>query len=407
MAMNGATTGILLNSGAEATGKDGPTGASLKAGPTDPLYTPPVEEVRFTLSKEAPETIEAGGGINYTISYNHVGTGTAHTIVIEDVVPEGTSFYGSSEGGTYDAESNAFFFYLAAGSPGTAGFITFSVLVASDLPPGTTEICNQARILSYWCDQLVDEAESNIVCTKAIVPFLEIEKTVNMSKAETGDIIAYTIKVTNVSENNTAENVKVSDALPFGIMYLSGSTAINGVTADDPEGKQPNYTWEINCIPPQTTTTITYRCQIGLNAVAGYHDNEAKIESYFVGGIPVPLTELPHSFARVKVILLETKGIIIGKVFEDLNENGWQDKGEPGFSGINIVMEDGTIVTTDPDGNYSIPGVEAGYHVLTLDEKTLPQDYQVLGVVSKFVKVPEYGTAKLNFTIIRKQPGSQ
>lgn len=364
-------------------------------------------EVRFTLSKEAPATIEAGGVINYTINYNHVGTGTAHTVVIEDVVPEGTSFYGSSEGGTYDPASNTFFFYVAAGSPGTAGFIIFSVVVSSDLPPGTTDICNQARILSYWCDQLVDEAESDVVCSTVIVPFLEIDKTVNMPKAATGDIIAYTIKVTNVSENDTAENVKVSDTLPFGIMYLSGSTAINGIAADDPEGKQPNYVWQIDSISPQTTATITYRCQIGLNAVAGYHDNEAKIESYFVSGIPVPLTELPQAFARVKVIVLETKGIIIGKVFEDLNENGWQDKGEPGVPGISIVMEDGTIVTTDPDGSYSIPGVEAGYHVLTLDEKTLPEGYQVLGEVSEFVNVPELGMAKLNFTIIKKEPESQ
>ena len=76
---------------------------------------------------------------------------------------------------------------------------------------------------------------------------------------------------------------------------------------------------------------------------------------------------------------------------------------EAGVSGISIVMEDGTTVTTDPDGSYSIPGVEPGYHVLTLDEETLPEGWQVLGEISKFVNVPESGMAKLNFTIIRKE----
>lgn len=132
-------------------------------------------------------------------------------------------------------------------------------------------------------------------------------------------------------------------------MYLEGSSAINGVAVDDPEGKQPNYTWTIDSIPPDDTATITYRCQIDLNAVAGYHENEAVIESYFVDGISVPLEELPRVIARVKVTLMETKGIIIGKVFEDLNEDGWQ----------------------------------------------------VLGEISKFVNVPESGMAKLNFTITR------
>jgi len=404
MALNAASVeGIPLNFGASTTGTDAVTGVSLTDGPTGSLSTPPLQEVRFTLSKYGPETVQAGSILVYTISYTNVGTGSATRVVIEDAVPEGTSFYSSSEGGVFDAASNTFSFDIGAGPAGMSGFITFSVLVSSDLPPGTTIIANQAKILSYWCDQLVDEAKSNIAETKVIVPFLEIDKSVNISEAATGDIIVYAIEVTNLSDHDTGEDVEVSDTLPFGIIYLEGSSAICGVAVDDPEGKQPNYTWTIDSIPPETTTTITYRCQIGLNAVAGYHENEAVIESYFVDGIPVPLEELPRAIARVKVTLMETKGTIIGKVFEDLNEDGWQDEDEVGVSGISIVMEDGTVVTTDPDGSYSIAGVEAGYHVLTLDEETLPEGWQVLGEISKFVEVPESGMAKLNFTIVRKE----
>jgi len=401
MAYNGfSTDGAALNYGATTTGKDESTGDSLKDGPTAPLYTPPIKEVKFTLSKEGPATIKAGSILTYNIRYTNVGTGEAPRVVLEDIVPENTSFVGASAG-VYDPDTNTFSFFVGSGPVGMSGFVNFSVLISSNLPPGTTIISNQARILSYCGEWLVDEAISNTVTTKVIVPFLEIDKSVNLSKAVTGDIIVYTIKVKNISTHDTAEDIKVSDTLPFGIMYLSGSTAINGVPTDDPEGAQPNYTWTIDSIAPETTATITYKCQIGLNAVAGYHDNEAKIESYSTDGIPVSLEELPTAFARVKVMLLEGKGIIIGKVFEDTNENNWQDKNEPGIPGIRVVMEDGTIVTTDPEGKYSIQGVEPGYHVLTIDEKSVPEDYEILGEESLFVKVPESGMAKLNFTLIK------
>ncbi len=66
-------------------------------------------------------------------------------------------------------------------------------------------------------------------------------------------------------------------------------------------------------------------------------------------------------------------------------------------------MEDGTTATTDVDGKYSIPGVEPGYHVLTIDQATLPEGYEILGEVSKFVEMPEAGMAKLNFMVIKQK----
>jgi len=67
----------------------------------------------------------------------------------------------------------------------------------------------------------------------------------------------------------------------------------------------------------------------------------------------------------VKVTLdpLFDLGTIIGKVFWDRNEDGVQkteDRGqktEDSIAGIQIVMEDGTIVTTDADGKFHLPAI--------------------------------------------------
>ena len=45
---------------------------------------------------------------------------------------------------------------------------------------------------------------------------------------------------------------------------------------------------------------------------------------------------------------------ILGKVFDDRNVNGIQDKGEPGLPGVRLVTVRGLLVTTDSFGRYHI-----------------------------------------------------
>ena len=398
---------ITLNNGATGTGTDEPSGTSVSDGPTSPTVTLPVVQVILTIVKDGPVLADTGSTITYTITYGNIDTGDTTNVVISDVVPEDTTFVSATDGGTYDSATNIITWHIELIPTDTTGLaVNFDVKIDTDLPPGTTVITNQASMASYYGTELTDEALSNEVSTIVVVPFLEIDKSVNIPTAVTGDIITYTVKLTNISTHGEALDIEIRDKLPFGIVYISGSTSINGVLASDPSGSNP-FSWPIDAIGPESTATITYRCAIGLNAVAGFHDNEATIRGYSVDGITLTFVDSPRAMARVKVVVFETKGIIIGKVFEDLNEDGWQDKGEPGIPGIDIVMEDGTTVTTDVDGKYSIPGVEPDYHVLTIDEATLPEGYEILAEVSKFVEVPEVGMAKLNFTVVKQEEGEK
>jgi large repetitive protein len=64
---------------------------------------------------------------------------------------------------------------------------------------------------------------------------------------------------------------------------------------------------------------------------------------------------------------------IAGTVYEDLNDNGVQDSGEPGIGGIDVVLTgtnpDGSItpitVQTDADGNYLFDDLRAGTYVVS------------------------------------------
>ncbi|HSW96630.1 MAG TPA: malectin domain-containing carbohydrate-binding protein [Candidatus Saccharimonadales bacterium] len=61
-----------------------------------------------------------------------------------------------------------------------------------------------------------------------------------------------------------------------------------------------------------------------------------------------------------------------GTVYNDANQNGFQDTGEAGFTGATVTLDSGQTATTDANGNYSFLNVPAGTYVETL---TIPNGY--------------------------------
>jgi hypothetical protein len=70
---------------------------------------------------------------------------------------------------------------------------------------------------------------------------------------------------------------------------------------------------------------------------------------------------------------------VTGKVFDDVNRNGYQDAGETGLSGVRVVSARGLTAITDAYGRYHItcaivPREGRGSNfVLKLDDRTLPR----------------------------------
>ncbi len=73
---------------------------------------------------------------------------------------------------------------------------------------------------------------------------------------------------------------------------------------------------------------------------------------------------------------------VTGKVFDDVNRNGFQDPGEQGLPGIRLVTARGLSATTDAYGRYHITCAttpiegRGSNFVLKLDDRTLPSGYR-------------------------------
>ncbi len=170
----------------------------------------------LTLSKTASAgAVFVGDTITYTVNVANNGPISATNVVMTDVLPDTVSYVSDDAGcnvggvtvtcdlGTMlDGASTTIQIVATAV---TAGNSTNSASVASDTPdsnPGN------------------NSDEVTVIISELPSADLEISKTANITTAQTGDLITYTVIVTNLGPD-TAVDVTVTDILPAGVNYVS------------------------------------------------------------------------------------------------------------------------------------------------------------------------------------------
>ena len=208
---------------------------------------------------------------------------------------------------------------------------------------------------------------------------LFIRKVADKATVEIGDALTYQIAVKSSKVTGTATIV---DHLPLGFKLISNTVRVTKagvlVAAPDPAGAPgPNLTFKVQIPAIDQEIVIEYKVRVGLGADRGDGINQAQA-SMLNGRLKSMVAK-----AKVKVTggVFTREACIIGKVYADCNGNAVQDKGEPAIPGVALFLEDGTSMTTDENGQYSICGVRAITHVLKIDSKTLPTG-SVLGITS-------------------------
>ncbi|WP_227677653.1 DUF11 domain-containing protein [Psychrobacter sp. H8-1] len=213
-----------------------------------------------------------------------------------------------------------------------------------------------------------------------VLPNLKIEKEADVRTAELGDYVNYSINIKNDGET-TAYDVDLKDALPRGFDYVPGTMRIDSTKADDFKAVGKYQVLSLGSFEPKTTKKITYRVLIGSSALGGDGINRAIAQGRDSETGDTIITSREAQWPiEVNRGVMNTDGIIIGKVYHDINRDGIQQKedGELGVAGVRIYMEDGNFVVTDPEGKYNLYGISAKTHVLKVDRTTLPRDTELV-----------------------------
>jgi uncharacterized repeat protein (TIGR01451 family) len=211
---------------------------------------------------------------------------------------------------------------------------------------------------------------------------LLIDKSASTHQAEIGDSVQYRIQVRNPG-TGAVVSVVLNDSLPLGFNLLAGTTLIgrDGATptkAADPKGAPgPALTWSLGNIGPGEIVEIDYRLRVTAGAQRGNGTNLAQ-------AVGLGISSAVAS-ARVQISggAFDTSACVVGKIYVDCNGNRVQDAGEPGIPGVRLYFEDGTNLTSDENGNYSICGQRPITHVLKVDPTTLPAGSRLVTVSSR------------------------
>ena len=222
---------------------------------------------------------------------------------------------------------------------------------------------------------------------------LEIDKAVDKQRAEIGDVLTYTINIHNPT-TTTVSNVILRDTLPASFHYATGTariytgtstTAAGAVTLhDQPTIVDDQLTINLGDLPSSGQTQVKYRVRIGANAREGNQFNQAVATGTFPDGERVQ-TDTARVSVYVGAGVFSNRQIILGRVYEDRNQNGRFDSGDRPIPGARVYLMNGQYVLTDAVGLYNFPTVGDGAIVIALDPisvspgLTLQDERQVSG----------------------------
>ena len=239
---------------------------------------------------------------------------------------------------------------------------------------------------------------------------LTVTKTARPRTVQIGDPVLYTIGVTNETLSDMGD-LRITDHLPSGFSYVPGSATLSdGATSFALEPAVQGrgvLTWDVtslnaapfNGLGAGESLDINLRVMAGPNVTFGAHQNRAYVESLSTG------TRSEVATATVDYIPEPTFDCtpVIGRVFDDVNHNGYPDDGEPGLPSVRLVTVNGDIITTDEHGRYHIPCAtiadsERGSNfLLKTDVRSLPLGYAPTSENPRVVRATRGKFVKMNF----------
>lgn len=365
----------------------------------DSVTRNPVPGARVTLIDPSGQPIAAqyllGGSSNVTQTTAEDGF---YQFLLLPGAPAGTYTFRIEVPTGYLPPPSSIFAPTAGALTVPAGNVPYRV---SDLPgPPATGALPPYYLAFVLASNTAGFSGNHIPIDPILQGALRVRKTTPKINVTKGDLVPYTIEVTNTLAV-TLNDIAASDLLPPGFKYRTGSARIDGFPRE-PLANGRALSWPGLSFGPNQTRTVQLVLVIGTGVGEGEYTNQA-----WAVNTQANLVVSNIGTAVVRLVPDPTFDCadLIGKVFDDRNANGYQDQGEPGVPDVRLVTPRGLLVTTDDQGRYHVPCADVPQHarganfVMKLDERSLPTGYRLTTENPGDVRLTAGKMAKLNFGV--------
>jgi uncharacterized repeat protein (TIGR01451 family) len=241
--------------------------------PTPGQLCPLATGVDLTIQKAAsPETVLAGGTVNFFIDWSNLGGGAFSSVIVTDTLPANITLNSQSSkpsAAFTQSGQNLSWNFSGLTAPVSGTIILTATVNAS--APANIPLVNRASVRSNDPNRVENafRLENNFAtaAVTAIKPDMAVSSTWPGGAPANTDV-AYTITYAN-NGFGAASNAIVTDTLPAGVTFLpTGSTPPTTISGQV-------ITWNIGDVDPQTSGTISVRVHINAPAPTQLTNNIA------------------------------------------------------------------------------------------------------------------------------------
>ena len=205
-----------------------------------------------------------GDVLTYTVNLFNAGNTIANNVNFRDVLPNGLTFVTGSvkiNSVSYPNANPYNSFTLGNIISGDTVTVTFDATVTT--LPTPSLVSNAANItFSYRINpngpDIPVTIDSNTVTTQINLGSLNLAKTVDKAYVTIGDVVTYTVVVTN-NGNVRADNIIFTDNLQSDLTFNQGSVKINGTTYPDYD---PTQGFPLDNIDPLNKVTVIFSATV-------------------------------------------------------------------------------------------------------------------------------------------------